>query len=80
MTNAMKARLAVLMLATTAAHDGLETVFVSKVTAPFRARTRPLTVAPVVSVILVIAIIVPTNEDPVPIVAEVPTCQNTLQA
>jgi hypothetical protein len=55
-------------------------VFVSRVTAPFRARTRPSTVAPVVSVMLVRAMTVPRKAEPVPRVAELPTCQNTLHA
>ena len=54
-------------------------VFVSIVTAPFRARTRPSTVAPVVREILVSAMIVPRNVELVPRVAELPTCQYTLQ-
>ena len=55
-------------------------VFVSSVTAPFRASTRPSTVAPVVTVMLVSARIVPRKLEPVPSVAELPTCQKTLQA
>jgi hypothetical protein len=52
-------------------------VFVSRVTAPLRARTRPSTVAPVCRLMLVRARIVPTNLEPVPSVALLPTCQNT---
>src|ERR1019366_4543060 len=55
-------------------------VFVSSVTAPLRASTRPSTVAPVVTVMLDRAMTVPRKLEPVPIVAELPTCQNTLQA
>ena len=54
---------------------GLVMVLVSKVTAPFRASVRPSTVAPVVSVIEVNARMFPLNEEPVPSVAELPTCQ-----
>ena len=58
----------------------LETLLVSMVTAPFRARTLPGEVlAPVVSVMLVRARMFPLNRVPVPSVAELPTCQNTLQ-
>ena len=49
------------------------------VTAPFRARTRPLTVTPLLSVTDVRTKIVPTNVDPDPSVAELVTCQKTLQ-
>ena len=59
---------------------GVVTVFVSKVTAPFRASNRPCTVALVSAVMLVSAMIVPVKLDPVPSVAELPICQNTLQA
>src|SRR4029079_4431475 len=61
------------------AQVGLVMVLVSSVTAPFRASTRPSTVAPVVRVMLVRARIVPRKLEPVPRVAELPTCQNTLQ-
>ena len=43
-------------------------VFVSSVTAPLRASTRPSTVAPVVTVMLVRAMTVPRKLEPVPIV------------
>jgi hypothetical protein len=56
------------------------TWFVSIVTAPFRARALPDTLAPVVREMLVKARILPTNTVPVPMVAELPTCQNTLQS
>jgi len=55
-------------------------VLVSSVTAPFRARRRPVTFAPVVAVIEVSAITVPTIVEVVPRVAEEPICQNTLHA
>jgi hypothetical protein len=55
------------------------TWFESIVTAPFRARARPDTLAAVVREMLVRARILPTNTVPVPMVAELPTCQNTLQ-
>jgi hypothetical protein len=56
------------------------TVLESSVTAPFRAKARPVTVAPVVSVMLVSATIFPAKEVVVPSVAELPTCQWTLHA
>ena len=49
------------------------------VTAPLRAMVRPLTLVPVVIVTLVNAMTVPRKFVPVPNVAELPTCQNTLQ-
>ena len=55
-------------------------VLVSRVTAPFRASNLPLIDAAVVAVMEVRAMIVPTNTEPVPSVAELPTCQKTLQA
>ena len=51
----------------------------SSVTAPFRARTLPITLAPLFRVILVSATMLPSNEVPVPRVAELPVCQNTPQ-
>ena len=62
-----------------AAQLELETVLVSIVTAPFRAKALPDTLAPVVSVMLVSARIFPTNVLFVPRTAELPICQNTLQ-
>jgi hypothetical protein len=59
---------------------GTVIVLVSRVTAPFRARTRPFTVAPVLRVAEVSAKIVPTKLVEVPRVADEPTCQKTLQA
>ena len=53
-------------------------VLVSSVTAPLRASIRPTLRAPVVIVMLVSARMLPTNVVPVPSVAELPTCQNTL--
>src|SRR5688572_5939227 len=55
------------------------TVLVSSVTAPLRARSRPITPALVFRVMLVNASRFPTNEVAVPRVAEEPICQNTLQ-
>jgi hypothetical protein len=52
----------------------------SRVTAPLRASTRPMMVSPVVTVIDVRARTLPWNAEPVPRVAELPTCQKTLQA
>jgi len=62
-----------------AAQLELETVLVSIVTAPFRAKALPDTLAPVVRVMLVSARIFPTNVLFVPRTAELPICQNTLQ-
>jgi hypothetical protein len=61
-------------------HPGSTKVSSSRVTAPLRARARPTTVVFVVTVIDWRAIIVPSKLEPVPSVAELPTCQNTLQA
>jgi len=52
----------------------------SSVTAALRAKALPFTVAPVFRVILVSASMFPTNVVVVSIVAELPTCQNTLQS
>ena len=62
------------------AHVGLVKTSVSKVTAPVRARARPWTVTPVVTLIEVSARMLPANTEPVPSVAELPTCQNTLHS
>ncbi len=62
------------------AHVGRVILLLSKVTAPVRAKTRPSTVAPVCTVMLASAMTVPTKSVVVPMVAELPTCQNTLQA
>ena len=61
------------------AHTEMATVLESIVTAPFRARALPDTFAPVLRVMLVSARIFPTNVVVVPRVAELPTCQKTLQ-
>jgi hypothetical protein len=55
-------------------------VLVSRLTCPLRARTLPDREALVCSVIEVRARMFPTKFVPVPRVAELPTCQNTLQA
>ena len=60
------------------AHAVIATVFESSVTEPFRASARPETRALVLSVMLASARIFPMNVVPVPIVAELPTCQKTL--
>ncbi len=65
---------------TTAAQVGLVTESVSNVTAPLRAKTLPLTTAPVVTVTEVKAKRVPTKVEFVPRVADEATCQKTLQA
>ena len=54
-------------------------VFVSRVTEPLRASARPSTVVPLFAVIDVNAMIVPTNWVLVSSVAELATCQKTLQ-
>ena len=59
---------------------GTVIVLSSIVTAPLIARARPFTVAPVFSVIDVVARIDPAKSLVVPKVAELPTCQNTLHA
>ena len=51
----------------------------SIVTAPFRASARPDTCAPLFSEMLVSARMLPRKLVVVPSVAELPTCQNTLQ-
>jgi hypothetical protein len=61
------------------AQTGLVTVFESNVTEPLRAISRPWTVAFVLAVIDVNASTVPTKVEPTPSVAELPTCQKTLQ-
>src|SRR4029078_12977725 len=58
-----------------ATHAEVLTVFVSSVTAPFRARALPVRPTPVVIVMLVRARMFPVNVLPVPSVAELPTCQ-----
>jgi len=62
-----------------AAHEAKEMLLVSNVTAPVRANALPIMLTPVFTVILVSARIFPLNEVVVPSVAELPTCQNTLQ-
>jgi hypothetical protein len=52
----------------------------SRVTAPLRASARPIMVSPVVTVMDCNARIFPWNAEFVPSVAELPTCQYTLQA
>jgi hypothetical protein len=52
----------------------------SRVTAAVRASARPTTWTPVVTVTDARAMIVPSKLDVVPSVAELPTCQKTLQA
>jgi len=62
------------------AHVALVMVFVSNVTAPFRANIRPSTFAPVVRVADANARIFPLKVEFAPSVAELPTCQKILQA
>lgn len=61
-------------------HCGEVKVFVSNVTEPFLAKARPSAVAPVLAVMDVNAKIFPLKLEAVPSVAELPTCQNILQA
>lgn len=62
-------------------HDvGRIILLLSNVTPPLRAKSRPLTVAPVAALTEVSAITVPTNADPVSRVAELATCQKTLHS
>jgi hypothetical protein len=59
---------------------GVLMVLLSKVTAPFRAKALPWSTAPVPSEIDDNAKIFPANTELVPSVAELPICQNTLEA
>ncbi|MEZ0011994.1 hypothetical protein ABH918_004046 [Kitasatospora sp. GAS206B] len=52
----------------------------SSVTAPLRARARPSITVPVCAAMEVRARMLPLKKELVPMVAELPTCQNTLQA
>ncbi len=61
------------------AHDKAVTMSLIKVTAPFRAQSRPLITAPLLTVILSRATTVPLNTVVVSRVAELPTCQKMLQ-
>jgi len=74
------AAVVVVVPTTAAAHVGSVMTLSSRVTAPLRAKTRPLTSAPVLSVMDVSAISVPLNWLVVPSVAELPTCQKTWHA
>jgi hypothetical protein len=61
--------------------QGLELkVLLSRVTAPFMAKSLPLTEAPVIRVIEVIAMTVPAKALELSRVAELPTTQNTFPA
>jgi len=60
-------------------HPPEEKVLVFNVVAPLSANARPETLVPVFSAMLVNARMFPTNRVPVPSVAELPTCQYTLQ-
>jgi hypothetical protein len=55
-------------------------VLFCSVTAPLRARARPSITEPVFTVIEVRARMLPLKKEPVPMVAELGTTQNTLQA
>ncbi len=68
------------VVVTGGAQVGIVTVFVSRVTAPLIANSRPSTVASVVAVMSVSANRFPRKTELVPRVAELPTCQKTLHA
>ena len=70
----------VVVAAVVEAQVGTVMVLESRVTSPLRASTRPSTVVLVSTTAEVSAKMLPTNVVPVPRVAELPTCQNTLQA
>ena len=59
---------------------GWRKVSVSRVTAALRARARPWTVTPAETVMELRARMLPVKSEFVPSVAELPTCQKTLQA
>ncbi len=61
-------------------HAGRVIVLLSRLTVPFRASTRPSTVVPACRLTEVNARMLPTKLVSAPSVADVPTCQNTLQA
>jgi hypothetical protein len=71
---------AAVVVATTLHVPRALTVFVSKVTAPFNAYNPPFEVTPVVTVMDARATTFPCKAEYVPRVAELPTCQKTLQA
>ena len=71
---------AAVVVSVSAAQLDVVIVFVSRLTAPVCASSRPWIVAAVFAVIVAEAIKVPTNLVPVPSVAEEPTSQNTLHA
>src|SRR5205814_5308723 len=62
------------------AQVGTVIVLASNATAPFRASARPSSVAPAFSVMEVYARMFPLQTELPPSVAELPTCQKTLQA
>ncbi len=69
----------VVVVDSAAGHNVLVMVLVSNVAAPLRASVLPSIVVPVVTVIDVKARTVPVKVEFVPSVAELPTCQKTLQ-
>jgi len=68
------------VVAVVVAHGAGRIWFVSSVTDALRANSRPSITALVFAAIVDSAMIVPVNVEPTPSVAELPTCQNTLQA
>jgi hypothetical protein len=77
---AVTATAVVVDVAVDVVHEGGEIESASRVTAPLRARTAPDTVTPDVTVMELNARMVPVKPESVPSVAELPTCQYTLQA
>jgi hypothetical protein len=65
----------VVLLVVVVVQSGRVMVLVSRVTEPLRARRRPWMSVPVVAVMEVSAMTVPTMVEAVPRVAELPTCQ-----
>ena len=59
---------------------GRSKTLLSSVTAPLRASALPCTTTELSTVIEVSARMLPTNTEPLPNVAELPTCQNTLHS
>jgi hypothetical protein len=69
----------VVVVPVTAEQVGPEITLPSRVTPPFRTSARPFNEAPVFIEMDVRARMLPTNDAVVPRVAELPTCQMTLQ-
>jgi hypothetical protein len=78
-TGAVEVAVVAVVVDVVVAHVGMLILFVSRLTCPFLARRRPWTCAPVFAVIEVSAMMVPIKLLFTPRVAELPTCQKTLQ-